>query len=151
MWPWHVKMATQNMLKLLLLLMLTMRIVLATVCCRSESWGLVMKQFFLDIEHKVWSRFNFVTSTKPQQNTDQTSASKSRRTSTSTPKPGLSNLQQTVANTILITNISNSNNLNKFWVTSTKHQQQNTDQTSASSSWYHWQPSSPINRSESVS
>ena len=27
-----------------------------------------------------------------------------------------SNLQQTVANTILITNISNSNNLNKFWV-----------------------------------
>ena len=31
-------------------------------------------------------------------------------------KPGLPNLQQTVANTILITNISNSNNLNKFWV-----------------------------------
>ena len=28
----------------------------------------------------------------------------------------LSNLQQTVANTILITNISNSNNLNKFRV-----------------------------------
>ena len=26
------------------------------------------------------------------------------------------NLQQTVANTILIINISNSNNLNKFWV-----------------------------------
>ena len=31
-------------------------------------------------------------------------------------KPQLPNLQQTVANTILITNISNSNNLNKFWV-----------------------------------
>ena len=29
-------------------------------------------------------------------------------------KPQLPNLQQTVANTILITNISNSNNLNKF-------------------------------------
>ena len=31
-------------------------------------------------------------------------------------KPLLPNLQQTVANTILITNISNSNNHNKFWV-----------------------------------
>ena len=31
-------------------------------------------------------------------------------------KPKLPNLQQTVANTILITNIINSNNLNKFWV-----------------------------------
>ena len=30
-------------------------------------------------------------------------------------KPQFPNLQQTVANTILITNISNSNNLNKFW------------------------------------
>ena len=30
--------------------------------------------------------------------------------------PQLPNLQQTVANTILIINISNSNNLNKFWV-----------------------------------
>ena len=31
-------------------------------------------------------------------------------------KPGLPDLQQTVANTILITNISKSNNLTKFWV-----------------------------------
>ena len=31
-------------------------------------------------------------------------------------KPQLPNLQQTVANAILITNISNGNNLNKFWV-----------------------------------
>jgi len=31
-------------------------------------------------------------------------------------KPQLSNLQQTVANTILIINISDSNNLNKFSV-----------------------------------
>ena len=31
-------------------------------------------------------------------------------------KPQLPNLQQTVANTILIINISNSNNLNKFYV-----------------------------------
>ena len=30
-------------------------------------------------------------------------------------KPGLPDLQQTVANTILIINISNSNNLDKFW------------------------------------
>ena len=31
-------------------------------------------------------------------------------------KPGLPDLQQTVANTILIPKISNSNNLFKFWV-----------------------------------
>ena len=31
-------------------------------------------------------------------------------------KPQLPNLQQTVADTILIINISNSNILNKFWV-----------------------------------
>ena len=31
-------------------------------------------------------------------------------------KQQLPNVQQTVANTILIINISNSNNLNKFWV-----------------------------------
>ena len=31
-------------------------------------------------------------------------------------KPQLKNLQQTFVNTILIINISNSNNLNKFWV-----------------------------------
>ena len=31
-------------------------------------------------------------------------------------KPQLQNLQQTVANTILITNLSNNNNLNKFLV-----------------------------------
>ena len=31
-------------------------------------------------------------------------------------KPQAPNLQQTIANTIQIINISNSNNLNKFWV-----------------------------------
>ena len=41
MWPWRVKMSTQNLLRLLLLLMLMMRIVLATVCCRFGSWDLV--------------------------------------------------------------------------------------------------------------
>ena len=65
-------------------------------------------------------------------NTGQTSASKSRlnfSTSKSWPKhpkseqklsfitkPQLPNLQQTVADTILIINILNSNNLDKFWV-----------------------------------
>ena len=35
-----------------------MRIVLATVCCRFGSWGLVIKlNFCSDFEHKVWSRF----------------------------------------------------------------------------------------------
>ena len=41
MWPWRVKMPTENLLRLLLLLMLVMRIVLARVCCRFGSWGLV--------------------------------------------------------------------------------------------------------------
>ena len=58
MWPWRVKMATQNLLRLLLLLMLMMRIVWATVWWRFGSWGLVIKlNFCSDLEHKVWSRF----------------------------------------------------------------------------------------------
>ena len=53
MWPWRGK-----MLRLLLLLMLVMRIVLATVCSRFGSWGSVIKHnFCLDFEHKIWSRF----------------------------------------------------------------------------------------------
>ena len=52
MWPWRVKMPTQNLLRLLLLLTLVMRIVLATVCCRFGSWGLVIKlNFCSDFEH----------------------------------------------------------------------------------------------------
>ena len=47
-----VKMATQNLLKLLLLLMLMMRIVLATVYCRFGRWGLVIKQIFF----RYWSQ-----------------------------------------------------------------------------------------------
>ena len=47
MWPWRVKMPTQNLLRLLLLLMLVMRIVLATVCYRFGSWGLVIKLNFV--------------------------------------------------------------------------------------------------------
>ena len=39
-------------------MLLMMRIVLATVCCRFGSWDLVIKQnFCLDFEDKVWSRF----------------------------------------------------------------------------------------------
>ena len=51
MWPWRVKMPTQNLLRLLLLLMLVMRIVLATVCCRFGSWGLVTKLNFF----RLWA------------------------------------------------------------------------------------------------
>ena len=52
MWPWHVKMPTQKLLRLLLLLMLVMRIVLATVCCRFGGWSLVIKlNFCSDLEH----------------------------------------------------------------------------------------------------
>ena len=85
----------------------------------------------LTLRLKSWPRFNFVTSnisskilTKLQlQNLAWTSTSKSwpkwsksgQKLSFMT-KPQLPKLQQTVANTILIININNSNNLNKFWV-----------------------------------
>ena len=50
--PRRVKIPNQN------LLMLMMRIVLSTVCCRFWSWGLVKKlNFYWDFGHKVWSRF----------------------------------------------------------------------------------------------
>ena len=53
-----MKMPTQNLLRLLLLLMLVMRTVLATVCCILGSRGLVINlNFCSDFEHKVWSRF----------------------------------------------------------------------------------------------
>ena len=62
----QLKMPTQNLLRLFLLLMLMMRIVLATVCCRFKSWGLVIKLYFCsdfelkvcqDVEVKVQARF----------------------------------------------------------------------------------------------
>ena len=57
MWPWYVKMATQNLLKLLLLLKLMMRNVSTTVWCRFGRWTLVIKlSFCSDFEDKV-SRF----------------------------------------------------------------------------------------------
>ena len=46
MWLWHVKMATQNLLKLLLLLRLMMRNVSTTVWCRFGRWTLVTKLSF---------------------------------------------------------------------------------------------------------
>ena len=56
MWPWRVKMPTQNLLRLLLLLMLILRNVLTTVWCRVGSWSLAIKlDFCSDYEHKVWS------------------------------------------------------------------------------------------------
>ena len=57
MWLCHVKMATQNLLKLLLLLRLMMRNVSTTVWCRFGRWTLVIKlSFCSDFEDKV-SRF----------------------------------------------------------------------------------------------
>ena len=52
-WPWRVKMPTQNLLMLLLFLILMMWIVLAAVCCSFGSWGLVIKLNFFssDFEH----------------------------------------------------------------------------------------------------
>ena len=65
---------------------------------------------------KYWQNFSFKISPELQlQNLDQTLCSKSDQKLSFMTKPQLPNLQQTVANTILITN-SNSNNLNKFWV-----------------------------------
>ena len=49
------------------------------------------------------------------QNLDQTLCSKSEQKFSFMTKPQLLNLQQTVANMILIINIGNSNNINKFW------------------------------------
>ena len=69
MWRWQLKtcwslltdlidVPTQNLLRLALLLMLMMKIVLATVCCILGSWGLVIKpNFCSDFQHKVSSRF----------------------------------------------------------------------------------------------
>ena len=57
MWPWRVKMPTQNLLRLLLLLMLMLRIMLATACWFG-SWRLVIKlNFCSDFEHKARSIF----------------------------------------------------------------------------------------------
>ena len=50
--------ADSKLVEVVLLLMLIMRIVLATVCCRFGRWCLVIKlNFCSDFEHKVWSRF----------------------------------------------------------------------------------------------
>ena len=51
-------MPTQNLLRLLLLLMLMLRNVLKTVWCRFWSWSLFIKLHFCsDFDHKVWSKF----------------------------------------------------------------------------------------------
>ena len=55
-------------------------------------------------------------------NLDQTLCSKSEQKFGFMTKPQLANMQQTVGDTILIINISNSNNLNKFWVAIFKRQ-----------------------------
>ena len=56
MWPWRVKMPTQNLLRLLLLVMLMLKDMLTTIWCRCGSWSLVIKlNFCSDFEHKVWS------------------------------------------------------------------------------------------------
>ena len=66
---------------------------------------------------KYWPNFSFKISPAIQhQNLDQTLCSKSEQKFSFMTKPQLPNLQQTVANTILIINISKSKNLNKFWV-----------------------------------
>ena len=60
------------------------------------------------------------------QNLDQTLCSKSEPKFSSITKPQLPNMQQTVANKVLIINISNSYNINNFWVSewvSDKHSQ----------------------------
>ena len=77
MWAWHVKMATQNLLKFTHWLDWRANSKLVEVgtfanvddedrvgnsllhtCCILGSWGLVIKpNFCSDFEHKVWSRF----------------------------------------------------------------------------------------------
>ena len=54
----HAKMPTQYLLRLLPLLMLMLRIILATVWYKFGRWRLVLKlNFCSDFEHKGWSRF----------------------------------------------------------------------------------------------
>ena len=66
---------------------------------------------------KYWPNFSFKISPELQlQTPDQTLCWKSEQKFSFMNNPQLPNLQQTVANTILIINISNSNNINKFWV-----------------------------------
>ena len=66
---------------------------------------------------KYWPNFSFKISPELQfQNLDKILCSKSEQKLSFMTKPQLPILQQTVANTILIINISNSNNPNKFWV-----------------------------------
>ena len=70
-----------------------------------------LNQFFSNIENL------FTIQILPElhlQNLDQTLCSKSKQKFCFMTKPQLQNLQQTVADTILIINISNSKNLNKF-------------------------------------
>ena len=58
MWPWRVKIPTQDLFRMLLLLMLMLRNVLTIVWCRFGSLSLVIKSnFWPDFDHKVWSRF----------------------------------------------------------------------------------------------
>ena len=62
------------------------------------------------------AKLQFQILPEPQlQNLDQALCSKSDQKFSFVTKPQLPNLQQIFANTILSINISNSNNLNKFW------------------------------------
>ena len=66
---------------------------------------------------KYWPNFSFKISPELQlQTPDQTLCKMTDQKLSFMTKPQLRNLQQTVANAILINKISNSNNLNKFWV-----------------------------------
>ena len=66
---------------------------------------------------KYWPDFSFKISPELQlQNLDQTLCSKSEQKFSFMTKLQVPNMQQTVANTIYIINISNSNNLNNIWV-----------------------------------
>ena len=95
----------------------------------SLSWLNLNLKSWPNLASESLPRFNFVTSTKHQQqnnqNTNQNLAWLQLKILTKLKvgikfsfmtKPQLPNLQQTVANMILMSNISNSNNLNKFWV-----------------------------------
>ena len=66
---------------------------------------------------KYWPNFSFKISPELQlQNLDQTFSSNPEQKFSVVTKPQLTDLQCTVANTILIVNISNSNNLNNLRV-----------------------------------
>ena len=105
MWPWRVKMPTQNLLRF---------VTDANVDDEDRVGNSLMHTW----ELKLGNKANFVQTLTTRFGQDFEVEQKFNFMT----KPQLPNLQRTVANTILIIKMSNSNNLNKFLVGIFTHQ-----------------------------